>query len=198
MAGFNSTLGGSASTSYISIAEADDLLTNSRYNTTWQSNTEAQKSEYLVSATFWLETLNYGGTRCSPSTDDANLPQALKWPRSGVSCDDVAATCTFIPNQIKQTTAVLAANLAANPEAITGPIGGGGGSTQAGVYVSMQKLGDLQQEFTEYSNPQSNSCDTCGDPQIIQTFPWLKDLLGCWYQGDGPVNGSGLMLRVRS
>ena len=198
MAGFNSTLGGSASTSYISIAEADDLLTNSRYNTTWQSNTEAQKSEYLVSATFWLETLNYGGTRCSPSTDDANLPQALKWPRSGISCDGVEATCAFIPNPIKHTTAILAANLTANPEAITGPIGGGGGSTQAGVYVSMQKLGDLQQEFTEYSNPQSNSCDSCGEPQIIQAFPWLKDLLGCWYQGDGLVNGSGLLLRVRS
>ena len=198
MAGFNSTLGGSASTSYISIAEADDLLTNSRYNTEWQSNTEAEKSEYLVSATFWLETLNYGGTRCSPSTDDEDKPQALKWPRSDISCDGVKATCAFIPNQIKQTTAVLAANLSAKPEAITGPIGGGGGSTQAGVYVSMQKLGDLQQEFSEYSNPQSNSCDSCGEPQIIQAFPWLKDLLGCWYQGDGLVNGSGLLLRVRS
>ena len=66
MAGFNSTLGGSASTSYISIAEADDLLTNSRYNTTWQSNTEAEKSEYLVSATFWLETRTMAA-RCSPT-----------------------------------------------------------------------------------------------------------------------------------
>ena len=42
MAGFNSTLGGSASTSYISITEADDLL---RLRTTQQqSNTEAEKS----------------------------------------------------------------------------------------------------------------------------------------------------------
>ena len=77
MAGFNSTLGGSEATSYISIDEADSLLINTRYNTAWQSNTEAQKSEYLVSATFWLDQLSYAGTRCSPSTDNPALPQGV-------------------------------------------------------------------------------------------------------------------------
>ena len=100
MAGFDATLGGSAATSYISIDEADGLLTNTRYNTAWQGNTEAEKSEYLVSATFWLDQLKYGGTRCNPSTDNPPLPQALSWPRSGASCDGVEATCAFIPNQV--------------------------------------------------------------------------------------------------
>ena len=179
MAGFNSTLGGSASTSYISIAEADDLLTNTRYTTTWQGNTEAQKSEYLVSATFWLDQLNYVGTRCSPSTDNPALPQALSWPRSGASCDGVEATCATIPRQIKSATAVLAVELSANPGAINGPIGGGG-TSPAGTYVKRQKLDVLEIEYDEFSNPESSSCDTCGSPALIQAFPWLTDLLGCW------------------
>ena len=185
MAGFDATLGGSAATSYVSIAEADALLTNTRYNTTWQSNTEAQKSEYLVSATFWLDTLDYVGTRCSPSTDNPALPQALKWPRSGATCDGVEATCAFIPNEIKQTTAVLAANLSANPEAITGPIGGGGGGAPAGTFVKRQKLDVLEIEYDQFSNPESSTCDTCGDPALIQAYPWIKDLLKCWVKGIG-------------
>ena len=185
MAGFDATLGGSTATSYVSIAEADALLTNTRYNTTWQSNTEAQKSEYLVSATFWLDTLDYVGTRCSPSTDNPALPQALKWPRSGATCDGVEATCAFIPNEIKQTTAVLAANLSANPEAITGPIGGGGGGAPAGTFVKRQKLDVLEIEYDQFSNPESSTCDTCGDPALIQAYPWIKDLLKCWVKGIG-------------
>ena len=185
MAGFDATLGGSTATSYVSIAEADALLTNTRYNKTWQSNTEAQKSEYLVSATFWLDTLDYVGTRCSPSTDNSALPQALKWPRSGATCDGVEATCAFIPNEIKQTTAILAANLSANPEAITGPIGGSGGSAPAGTFVKRQKLDVLEIEYDQFSNPESSTCDTCGDPALIQAYPWIKDLLKCWVKGIG-------------
>ena len=193
MAGFDSTLGGSTATSYISIDEADSLLTNTRYITTWQGNTEAQKSEYLVSATFWLDQLKYVGTRCSPSTDNSALPQALSWPRSGASCDGVEATCASIPNQIKSATAILAAELTANPGAINGPIGGGG-NAPTGTYVKRQKLDVLEIEYDEFSNPESSSCDTCGDPAIIQAFPWLVDLLGCWAAGIS--TGSNQMIRL--
>ena len=50
------------------------------------------------------------------------------------------------------------------------PISGGGGSNQAGTYVSKQQLGSLVQEFAEYSNPQSNTCDTRGDPALISKY----------------------------
>lgn len=198
MAGFDPTLGGSAATSYISIQEADDLLTNTQYQTQWQSNTEAQKSEYLVAATFWLDQINYAGTRCSPSTDNPALPQALAWPRSGATCDGIQATCAFIPNAIKMATAALAANLSANPEAISGPIGGGGGNEQAGTYISKNQLGDLVQEFSAYPSGESskNDCVGCDTPIVIEKFPWLKGLLGCWAiisTGSGKV-----ILRVRS
>ena len=185
MAGFDATLGGATATSYISIAEADAFLANTQYTGTWQGNTEADKSKYLNAATFWLDTLEYAGTRCSPSTDNAALPQALKWPRSGATCDGVEATCSFIPNEIKYTTAILAANLTANPDAISGPIGGGGGGAPVGTFVKRQKLDVLEIEYDQFNNAVASSCDTCGDPAIISAFPWLKDLLRCWVKGIG-------------
>ena len=198
MAGFDATLGGSAATSYITVDEADELLLNTQYNATWQGNTEAQKSQHLVAATFWLDQIDYAGTRCNPSTDNAALPQALAWPRSGATCDGVEATCAFIPKAIKNATALLAVNLSANPEAITGPIGGGGGNTQAGVYVSKNQLGDLVQEFSAYpSGDSGDSCVTCDTPIVIDKFPWLKGMLGCWaIIASG--NSGRVILRVRS
>ena len=184
-------MGGSTATSYISIEEADALLFNTRYNTTWQGNTEAEKSQHLVSATMWLETMSWAGTRCHPSTDDAALPQALAWPRSGASCDGIEATCGFIPAQIKRATAILAAELTSNP----GAINGGGGAAQ-GTYVKRQKLGSLEVEYDQYDGSSITSCDNCNDPAVITAFPWLKDLLGCWV--GGLSGGVGLMLRVRS
>ena len=184
MAGFDATLGGSAATSYITVVEADAILLNTRYNPTWQGNTEADKSKYLNAATFWLETLNYAGTRCNPSKDDAKLPQALKWPRSGATCDGIEATCSFIPRDIKYATAILAATLTANPDAITGPIGGGG-TAPTGTFIKRQKLDVLEIEYDQFNNAVASSCDTCGDPALIQAFPWLQDLLKCWVKGIG-------------
>ena len=45
---------------------------------------------------------------------------------------------------------MLAVNLAANPEAITGPIGGNSGGAQAGTYVSKNQLGEMVQEFSAF------------------------------------------------
>ena len=197
MAGFDATLGGSAATSYITVDEADALLSNTQFSTQWQSNTEAEKSQYLNAATFWLDQVDYAGTRCNPSTDNAALPQALAWPRSGATCDGVEATCAFIPAGIKNATALLAVNLSAKPDAITGPIGGGGG-TAAGTYVKRNKLGDLEQEFAEYSRNDSGDggCITCDTPIVIEKFPWLKGILGCW--AVIASGGGRVILRVRS
>ena len=75
MAGFDATMGGSTATSFISIDEADALLLNTQYNTLWQGNTEAEKSQHLCAATFWLDQIDYKGTRCNPSTDNENTSQ---------------------------------------------------------------------------------------------------------------------------
>ena len=38
-------------------------------------------------------------------------------------------------------------------------------------YVSVQQLGDLRQEFSEYSNSDGGTCDTCGDPASNPEIP---------------------------
>ena len=196
MATFDSTLGGSTANSYISLAEADSVFDFSMQETAWDAFSDAEKQAALVQATFWLETVKFSGTRCSPSSDDDTLPQSLQWPRSDASCDGVAAACTFIPKEIKQATAFLALNLATSPDSITGPIGGGT-EQQSGVYVKKNKLGDLEQEFAEYSRENAtNDCNTCSTPEVIARYPWLRGILSCW--ADISSSGGKVILRVRS
>ena len=189
MATLDATLSGNQSNSYVTLENADGIASNAPFAAEWAAASEDDRVVALITATRWMETLVYQGTRCKAS-------QRLSWPRNGAECDGVTSDCLGIPYPVQEAQVILAYEWIKVPGSFPGQ--GSGGSTQAGVYVSMQKLGDLQQEFTEYSNPQSNSCDTCGEPAIISSFPWLKDLLKCWYKGDGLVNGSGLMLRVRS
>ena len=196
MASFDSTLGGSAANSYVSLDEANSFFEFNVYQAQWNAFTDEQKQAALVQACFFLETVDFAGTRCSPSTDDANLPQALSWPRSGASCDGVAASCAFIPKEVKNAQCLLALNLATSPDSITGPIGGGGGAA-AGTYVSKNQLGDLVQEFSEYSREDStNDCADCSTPEVIAKYPWLRGILSCW--ADLSVGGSKILLRVRS
>ena len=174
----------------MTLENADSIASNAPFAAEWAAASEDDRDVALITATRWMETLVYPGTRTKAS-------QRLSWPHNGAECDGVTSDCLGIPYPIQEAQVILAYEWIKVPGSFPGR-GSGSGSTQAGVYVSMQKLGDLQQEFTEYSNPQSNSCDTCGEPATISSFPWLKDLLKCWYKGDGLTNGSGLMLRVRS
>ena len=95
---------------------------------------------------------------------------------------------------------MIALNLVVNPELIIGTPGGGGGNTQAGVYVSKNQLGDLVQEFTEYSNSESasaNECADCSTPAIIAALPWLKGILGCWSDISVPGASTRVIARVK-
>ena len=198
MASFDDSLGGSTSNSYVSLNEANSFFEFNVYQSQWDAFSDQQKQAALVQACFFLETVDFAGTRCSPSTDDANLPQALSWPRSGASCDGVEATCAFIPKQVKDAQCLLALNLATSPDSITGPIGGGGGGAAAGTYVSKNQLGDLVQEFSEYSRDDStNDCADCSTPEVIAKYPWLKGILACWANISAGDN-SKILLRVRS
>ena len=133
-------IGNTLANSFVTGVEADSFAAFQAWNDTWTGKTESERTIALVNACRWMETIDYAGTRCNPSTNDAALPQALSWPRSGASCDGVEATCSFIPKEIKEAQILIAYNLAVNPELITGTPGGGG--AQAGTYVSVQQLGD--------------------------------------------------------
>ena len=177
----DATLGGENANSYCDLTYADTYAANRQWGLKWAALSVEERELALIGATMWLETLHWGGSRC-------DAVQALAWPRSGAECDGVKSNCSSIPTRIKQSECELAMKFAEDPN----PISGGGG-------VSVQQLGELRQEFAEYSNPQSSTCDSCGEPALIQKYSWIKDFLGCWYVGSGiSAGGSGLMLRVRS
>ena len=194
------TLGGATSNSYVTGVTADQFAELQSWNSVWLGKTESERTIALLQAAKWLDTIDYGGTRCNPSTDSSSLPQKRSWPRSGVSCDGVEATCAFIPQAILDAQCLIAYNLVVNPEMITGtPGGGSGGGAAAGTYVSMQKLGDLEQQFSAFPGGESsgNDCVDCSTPEVIAKLPWLKDLLSCW--ADIPTgSNSKVLLRVRS
>ena len=186
-------LGAADANSYVTLAEAEEYAKR-RPNAKWHASTNDEKNDALINATMWLETLDYVGERCDPSTTDAGVPQALSWPRKNGSCDGVTATCSFIPNQIKTAQIELALQYIANVDLFPGN-GAGGGAAQ-GTFVSKQKIGSLEIEYDQYAGGTVTSCDNCNDPAIISAFPWIKDLLKCWIGG---LNGGvGLILRVRS
>ena len=195
MATFDATLGGSAATSYVDVAYADAFFAGSLYETEWTALTVTEKEAALMAATTVMETLRWMGTRCSPSTDDPALPQQLSWPRSDVSCDGIAAACTFVPREVRDACCRLALQLHTAPPPITPPSTGA-----AGTYVSKQQLGDLVQEFSAYpsNTVTGGECETCSDPLAIREYPWLKSALACWIEQSIGAGGSGLLLRVRS
>ena len=191
------TLGGATSNSYVTGVTADQFAALQSWNDVWLGKTESERTIALLNAAKWLDTVDFAGTRCNPSTDSSALPQMRAWPRSDVSCDGVAATCSFIPQAILDAQILIAFNLLVNPEMITGTPGGGGGAA-AGTYVSMQKLGDLEQQFSAFPSGDTggDSCVDCSTPDVIAKLPWLKSMLACW--ADVNTSSSKVLLRVRS
>ena len=191
---FDATRGGSEATSYVAVARADDIFADTFKNDDWAALSDDEKQIALMAATANLDVLMYVGEKCSPSSDDDDLPQALQWPRSNASCRGVNAACDMIPLNIERATCYLALDLHNDPNAIGGGTGGGGAISTGPV--KRQKLGDLEQEFFEPGTDQVKVDATA--PIVLQKFPWLVDLLGCWYDGGGVGGSSRLLLRVRS
>ena len=191
----NAVLGSSTANSLVSEAEADAYAATSWWGVTWLALATDAKEIALISATAALETLTWKGTRCTPSTDDAAKPQALSWPRSDAACDGVAATCLLIPKAITDACIEIAYQLSQAPGALQPGVPSTGA---AGTFVSMEKLGDLQVQYSAYpSGATGESCTSCSDPKVISVFPWLKDAVKCWAEF-GSTSGSKVILRVRS
>lgn len=175
----DATLSGSASNSYLTLDGAEQIAANMTGGATWIAASEDDKNLSLIQATRWLETLTYKGDRCTAT-------QRLKWPRSGAVCDGVTSDCSGIPYQVQESEVALAIKYNSNPNLFPG--NGSGSTAPTGTFVKRQKLDVLEIEYDEFSNAEASSCDTCGDPAIIQAFPWLIDLLGCWATGNSGSN----------
>lgn len=180
----DATIAGANSNSYVTLAEADAYFDASASNPQWNNHQDGYKKAALVQATQWLDLLSWAGDICTTT-------QALQWPREEVTCMGKEAVCTTIPLQVKQATYELAFKFVHDSDVITG--GTASPSPQVGA-VKKQKLGDLEQELYEYK--QGRSKIAASGPAVLQKFPWLVDMLGCWLAtsyGEGRV-----ILRVRS
>ncbi len=186
----NATLGATTANSYCTLEVADSYASRQHWAAKWAELTDNQQVIALLQACKWLETLKYVGKRCCPSTDDANAPQRLSWPRHDARCDGIILYCTFIPPALIEAQVELAYRLALDPDAIIP--GGGGGAPPVGP-VQKQKLGDLEISYFE-ARPENIKISQQA-PLVLQVYPWLEDMLGCWAK---PMGSSRVLLRVRS
>jgi len=191
MAVLDATIGGSSSNSYVDLLEASLIANNLPFASDWESQSPADRETALIVATRWLETLSYGGTRCSTT-------QRLKWPRKGAECDDQISDCTAIPYAIKEAEVILAYQYVLAPNSFPGFGGSAGDSTPTGTYIKRQKIDVLEIEYDQFNENQYNDdCSDCSLPAILQKFPWLKDLLGCWL-GNVSTTGNRLIRLFRN
>ena len=186
----DATLAGATSNSYVDLAGAEAIAGNIPGGADWIALAEDVKISSLISATFWLETLDYRGLVCTDT-------QRLKWPRNGEDCQGRPMVCTAIPYKVQEAEVLLAMAYGKDPSSFPDLIGGGGNSTPAGTFTKRQKLGDLEIEYAQYSGNVNTNCDDCDKTPILQAFPWLEAVLGCY--ADIPIAGQGRIIgRVRS
>lgn len=103
---FDSTVGGAAANSYVSVAAAESLLQALPVSpgvTEWLAFTDTQKEQTLVAATFTLDALSWVGHIC-------NCEQKLQWPRY-YRYDCRFSASSVIPDEILLATAYLAASM---------------------------------------------------------------------------------------
>jgi hypothetical protein len=150
----NATLSSASANSYVTLAEADAYFETIPDSSTWTTKTTDQKNRALISATRWIDSLNFYGDRCDNG-------QALKWPRNNWLIDRVELVCNVIPKEIKFATYELARELANDTDAIT--------NTQV-------ELGELR---VQYKEGQANGVIN----NVFDVYPWLQAYLGAYTIG---------------
>jgi hypothetical protein len=155
----DATLAGANSNSYITVATATAYFDNRLDSGDWTAASADTKAAAVITATTWLEGLEYSGNR-------ATTTQALKWPRTDITCDGIEADETFIPTEIKNATAEVALALIGNPDLMRKSSGG------PGAYDRVE-LGDLKVQYR--TDMSINNID-----RITDVLPWLRSFLGCW------------------
>ena len=162
------TLAGATSNSYITLSDANIYFGNRLDAADWTAATSVNKTASLITATGWLDTLDFYGTR-SVTT------QALKWPRTDITCDGVEADATFIPREVKDATCEAALALLRNPTMLRGVV------TAPGSYDEVE-LGELRVKYRGQGEVESMQA-------ITDALPWLRSFLKCWTKGvSGPTS----------
>lgn len=99
--------------SYVSLADANDILITNIHNAAWDALTDTQKQYLLAWATSLLDTkADWNGEKTYPSS-------ALRWPRKYVVDKDcVSIPSNVIPLQLKQAVAQYARFLVENDRTV--------------------------------------------------------------------------------
>ena len=146
--------------------------------------TEAQADAYFAT------TPRYAEWR-AVSSQDTWLMEALRL-LNGLCYDQTRDCCgrDFTAEWIRANSE-LALDLSKHPNAIFGS-----GAVASGI-VKRNKLGDLEQEFFAPSEGSVHGKYGPNDPLVLQKFPWLGDVLGCWMTLT-KNSGTRVIARVRS
>ena len=97
-------------------------------------------------------------------------------------CVDETADCCGMTFAEAWTATVSEVALALSKDS-TAVIGGGAVTSTQGA-IKSQKLGDLQQDFYDTKSGQETTTKYGKNaPMILQKFPWIGDLLGCYMTG---------------
>ena len=97
-------------------------------------------------------------------------------------CVDETADCCGMTFAEAWTATVSEVALALSKDS-TAVIGGGAVTSAQGA-IKSQKLGDLQQDFYDTKSGQETTAKYGKNaPMILQKFPWIGDLLGCYMTG---------------
>ena len=159
----DATVGGASANSYVTLATANTYFETVPNSSTWTDKTDDQKNRALISATRWIDALNFYGDRCDET-------QALKWPRDNYTVDGIDLACTLIPEGIKTATYELARALANDTDAITGNTG------TTGIYDQVE-LGELKVKY----NKASQTSGVINN--VFDVYPWLQSHLGPYCMG---------------
>jgi len=171
----NATIGGASANSYQDVASATSYFENTLFSGEWGALTSDVKAQALITATQWLETLSYVGTRVTTT-------QRLEWPREATNSKGVESATNVIPPEVRVAQAELALALATSPTALTGALG----STNTNGATKRQKLDTLEVEYYAPFAPDTGA--------LLQRFRWLRPLVATWLLNSSPQ----LTMRVRS
>lgn len=101
----DATIGGSSSTSYVTLTEANDYFSDRLNVTEWDAADNETREKALITATRRIDEETFRGLKASTT-------QALKWPRVGVYDEDgLIFASDSIPERVKQATFMAALEL---------------------------------------------------------------------------------------
>ena len=178
------TVGAANANSYLSVAAADDLADDYLGPLNWTAATTDNKGRALITATRYLDQLEWLGSR-------ATTTQSLAWPRSGAECGEWSFEDDEIPAPIRQAAFDLAEALLGAPALLRGQ-GAGNAELIPGIpnaSLRSARVDVISLEFRDGAVPNNQNA--------LNVLPGLRQTLGCLCLSL-PIGGSRSIRVVRS